>query len=342
MILLTFLACSDRVVDLDDDSTGITLFRGENDDLATPYVLGGSVEFQLSADRFWGDPESWELRADSERIELASGELQQDGDVFYEATFLAAGTTDLEVWEGDRLLDSVAIEILAADTVEFTARGEDIMDIERSAIDGLTVVAGGDSAWNFDYLADGVLLYGRDALELGGAEDAGFEVEIRDFALASSQDTLVLRAPAEPGEHSFGLIVGGSELRSIEVSVVSVDEIAALELVLDDEEEADEGDRLHVLVRGFTDDGTEVHGLPGEWSLGVQADSDETGDLFAYDFDEDIEQQLVVRLGDGQATATIHGIGSVGTTTTCGPAGVPASLLLGLTALLGIRRRQDG
>ncbi len=342
MILLIALACSDRVVDLDDDSAGLTLFRGQNDEVASPYVLGGSVQFELSADRFWGDPESWELRADSERIELASRELQEDGDVIYEATFVAAGTTDLEVWEGERLLDSVTIEIVAADTVQLTARGEDIMGIERSAIDGLTVVAGGDSAWNIDYLADGVVLYGEVAIELGGALDAGFGVEIHDYALGRNQDTMVLTAPAEPGEHSFGVIVGGDELRIIDVSVVSVDDIAALELAPEDEEEADEGNQLHVLVRGFTDDGTEVHGLPGEWSLGAQADIDETGDLFTYEFDEDIEQQLVVRLGDGQAVATIHGVGSVGSTTTCGPVGLPASLLLGLTALLGIRRREDG
>lgn len=338
MILLLTFACSDRLVDLDDDSGGIELFVPQpNDEVASPYVLGGSVRFHLSANRPWGDPATWRVQVDEDAVLLY--DWQVDGDVVrFSARFLAPGETTFAVLDlGGDLLDEVVVEVLTPDTVDLFARGHEVVGLDPEAQTSVLVLAGQEAAWEVEFRAEGRSLYGSGALEL--ELPPGFAYELADYSFGSSKDTLLLGVPEQAGSYDLPMRVAGVEVGSLHVDVVEESAIEGLALELPDESQAEDGEQLKVLVRAWTGDDQEVFGLPGAWSIERQTSSEQTGDLFTYSLDRRIENQLIVRLGEGQAVGTIHGLGTVGSSTSCAAAGLPASLLLGLMGLVGLRRR---
>lgn len=333
---LLFFACSGRVVDLDDPSAGIDLF-GASDTLASPYVLGGQVTFTVTSNRFWGDPGSWDLVALS-GVQLTphSDAVQGMPSRTYDAVFTGAGTHTLEVWNDDRMLDSVDIEVFDPEVIELHPRSAEIAGLDLEPLTSLTVLAGSQSAWDVRYLAEDVELYGNGAMTVEGPESFG--ITFRSYSERLQDELLVLDAPEAAGLYTLTLLVADEARMQVEVLVIEQDLVAELQLESPDESLANEGDPLNVVVRGWMDDGREVHGIEAEWVVLGEL-QDVLGDRYAYTYDERVERTLTARLGDGQAEVVIHGQGNVGSTVSCSSGAVPAGLLLGLMGLVGVRRR---
>jgi hypothetical protein len=336
--MLLMFACSERVVDLDDTSAGLDLF-GTNDTLASPYVLGGQLTFTVTANRFWGDPGSWDLVASS-GVELTALSDAAPGMTSrsYDAVFTEAGTHTLEVRDGDRVLDSVDIQVFDPDQLELHPRSAEMAGLDVDPLTELTLLAGSQSAWDVRYLADNVELYGNDAMTVEAPDSFG--ITFRSYSEREQDELLVIDAPDAAGAYTLTLLVAGQERMELPVLVIEQDRVADLQLENPDETEANEGDSLNVVVRGWMDDGTEVHGIEAEWVVLGEL-QEVRGDRYAYTYDERIERSLTARLGEGQAEVLIHGQGTVGSTVSCSSGAVPAGLLLSLLGLVGVRRLRE-
>lgn len=336
MILLVAFACSDRVVDVDDDSAALRLFRrGPNDEVAAAYVHGGEVSFRVSADRFWGDPTSWELQADGVTFTREPPEADQDF-VDWTATFDETGPTTLTITQDGEVMDQIDVEVFAPESIELTPRSTILAELDTDPAQELNVISSTESAWHVRYVADGRELYGSKALEVSGPED--LEFDLRDYA-RGREEILVLTAPFEVGTYDIAVGTAGQVVHQLPLNVVSSEDIVDLSLEAQSEDDANDGDVLNVVLRGWTDDGAEVFGLQAEWVIEGLDPEDETGDLYTYSYDERVERQLTARLGEDQQSVTIHGVGNVGSTISCNVGALPAGLLLGLGALVSLRRR---
>ena len=146
-------------------------------------------------------------------------------------------------------------------------------------------------------------------------------------------------APVEAGTYDVDLGTADLVVHTLPLTVVTAEDIAELRPEAESEDDADDGDLLDVVLRGWTEDSTEVFGLQAEWVIDGLDPEGETGDLYTYTYDERMENTLTARLGEDQQSITIHGIGSVGSTVSCNVGALPAGLLLGLGALVSLRRR---
>ena len=142
------------------------------------------------------------------------------------------------------------------------------------------------------------------------------------------------------GASQVAFVVDGEVASSREIEVVWTDEVTEIEVFGESETMADELDTLIVWAVGTLPDGREVHGIQARWTASEMELT--LGDTQSYHPGGD-QTSLKAHLGELQDGKLVHASGFVGNvdgSVGCSATGgVAMSGILGLLALLGLRRR---
>lgn len=326
------------------DSVDLELNFGFSPDedagLHTPYVQGARMSLSIVA-RHHEDMSRWTVRSEDESVFLLEGIEADEDSLYVEAAALSPGESTLIVTDpdGEDVADTV-IEVGRPDHVELLAHGPLLIDRPDLADDGTPMVlVDGTSTWLAQYWRGGEQLFGNGTLEVEGS--GSFDAWTEDTFLFEDRDWLQGSAMST-GNHSVDLYVGGELIETVTVEAVGDEAVDWVGIYGEEEKHTEDGDEITVIAQAWSAGDRPIYGVDFDWDLDGVVEELE-GDLYRYEYNEDQEHDLTASFDGLGDTIQIHGEGEVGSTNHLGCATAKGRLgaaLVGLAALLGLRRRR--
>src|SRR4051794_215670 len=357
LLLLALAAatgCGQRVALVDDVdlSLDFTPLRGPSDALHTPYVQGASMTVFIHTADDDEDTHLWTVEsADPTLFAVTDQRHTRDPQTHRwtfsaEAQALREGDTDLIVRDRDhRVVHTRTVEVRLPDQVELLAHGILLIgrpDHEASVIEA-RINAGGTATYLARYYKAGLPLSGNGALSVMAPANVAAHVE--QTFLFEDRDWLQI-SPADVGNGTIDLIVGGVHVQDLDVIAVPTTDVARISIRGEDESRAHAGEWLVALAEARDAVDRVVYGVEDTWHLhGAQQLGD--GDLYPHQDQPRQPHMLSAFFGSMNASAMIHGSGYVDSTNHLGcsyaphaASGAAAGLFfVGLILLILSRRR---
>ncbi|MSP25776.1 MAG: hypothetical protein EXR75_11540 [Myxococcales bacterium] len=320
---------------------GFTPSEAVND----PYVLGSAFTIRVGGvDNDESDPQKRTLASSNPSVLALSG-----CDTTFRscsATAVAEGSAVVSAFDEDGdLVAEEELQVLAPDRVELTPHGREIVRSAAPAAEA-RILTGGTSTYLASYYRGATKLNGNGVLTATGD---GVEIHVEQSFLFEDRDWLQLTPPNE-GEFEVAVSASGLPMLTLPVFAVGADAVTKVQLVhAPSKHEPEEHESLTVLGEALDAEGRTVHGVMFSWDLDGDGQAG-SGDLFRYEYVEDVEKRLGAEFSGLRAEALIHAqSGSVGTSNATGCTAAPAGsrtplggslAVLGLAALAFVRSRR--
>lgn len=318
-------------------------------DIHGPYARGAVVTLDVGGWRSGSVDETWNIVPDDESVLVQlfddDDDAEESEDDGFTVEFRAArsGITAVSLIDPEGEVKArTTVEVVMPDTVTLHVATAERMELPALADEdcGVRIVEGGTGGLVAQYWLGETEVFGNEVLGL--LSDDPLDLAVDHSYDGKNLDWLQL-TPEDTGTHTVDLLVDGVHLETLTYEAVGQDAIASTALLGGDETDASEGDAIEILVQIFDDEDCPVYGAAWTWHVDGELHEDR-GDIYRYDFDEDVSTTLDASFGDHEQSASVHGVGTVmdsnaaGCSALAGTAAL-APALLGLLAL--VRRRDD-
>jgi len=286
-----------------DIELNFSLLSGPSDELHMPYVQGTKVTIWARENDGEHSRHDWWLESSDSRVLRIDSQSRGHAD----CRAVGPGTAVLAVYEhkGDtHPLHTRTVSVRAPTRVELYANGFLILDWpkERSQLFNPRVLVNGTTTLLVQYYAEDSRLYGNGVLETESdpavllSTDTTFLFENREWLRIS---------PTDLGSYEVKLSAAGVDVGSFDVISVGPESVQRIELIGENESDADEGDLLTVLAQAYDGDDRPIFGVAYQWDLDGETE-DGLGDLFRYRFDPEVVADLGADFDGLRAEATVN------------------------------------
>jgi len=319
-------------------------------DIHGPYARGSVVTLGVGGWRSGQVDETWDIVPDDDGVmvviegeeEPDDGDEDDDDGLTVELRAATSGTTAVSLVDPDGdVKDRISVEVVVPDTLTVHVATAERMDMPELAPEdcGVRIVAGGTGGLVAQYWLGDTEVFGNEVLST--LTDDAIDADVDHSYSGKNLDWLQL-TPTQVGTQVVDLLVDGVHLESVTIDGLSADSVVSAAFLGGDETDADEGDAVELLVQAFDADDCPVYGAAWTWHVDGEL-QDEVGDLYHYDFDEDVTTSLEATFGDLEKATSVHGVGSVqdSNATGCSALAAPAALAPALLGLLALVRRRD-
>lgn len=342
LLSLVLLACSPARL---RDDTQLNLDLADVPvSLASPYLLGSNFEFLVYASD--DDIEDYRVEvSDGSVLSVGRGQYIDDDEsndedhVSFPAVAVGEGTTEVRVYDarGDEVVSGEAT-VAKPDRFEVRAATDLALSENPDPLEHPTLLRDGSASFRLDFFLGETELAGAGGVS---ASIAGNTEATPDDSTFPDDENWLTIVPARLGEQTVDIEAGGAAIGSFSFVSIDEDDVAKIDASRDSEAAADEGDTLTVTAWAETDAGERVYGMPFRWmENGVTFD--EGGDQYQYEYDSDVETDVMVQGGGQTLRMTVHGRGYVADSddVACAVANVGPIASAVVLALLGIARRR--
>lgn len=321
-----------------------TLF--EKGRLEPRLVLGTSTQIYLYGRESF---DGWTFEVEDEGVLLVQQVIvDPDGSDYIELSVEAVGTGAtylVAVNPAGVVKGEARVEVALPNRVELMAAGPLLAGLgDREAFtDSPQILAGGMATFEVHYWRDEQRLFGNAAVEGTGSGD--LEVEVVTTWLGEDRDWVQIQT-GEAGRQALSLRAAGVKFEQVPIDVVPPEAIASVDLIVESEKGAKQGEDLVILAQAWDDRDEPIYGVEYAWDRNGIGEGG-VGDLYRYDYDRRDPGHMVAHWEDLEADVDIHGEGYVDSSNDLGCATVPGTTFAGagLAALLlrrGRPRRATG
>ena len=273
-----------------------------SDELHLPYVVGARVQVSANSTDDHENRTGWVLKSSQPAVLLI--ESQANGQATCVA--LGAGTSEVCVYEPGESdpLDCTSIEVRVPDRLTLHAHGPMFLGHteEETRIDQPKILTEGTATFLVRYFEGQTRLYGNSALDASAT--SAIDLNEETSFLFENQEWLQV-TPREPGRHVVELRAGGHLVQTLQVVGVTAADVDRIELLGEDESNAEEGATLTVLGQAYDGNGFPIYGVEYAWDLDDVPEHGE-GDLFRYTYKAHTDRQLSATFGDHRNEVTIN------------------------------------
>lgn len=322
---LIFPACDGAYLSDDIDiELQFSLVSGPSDELHLPYVAGTEVTLtahHTDADESTG---SWHLVSSDSRVLRIDS--QAGGRA--ECTALAPGQATIKVYErpGDsHPIHSSSIEVMAPTRAELYAHGPLLLDLppQEARVAEALVLVDGTATFLVRYFNDDTRLYGNGVLRTRGPDSV--TIEEKTTFLFENREWLQI-TPRFPEPFTVELEAAGVQLGSLLGHGLPLNLVDHVELLGQNESDAEDGDLLVVLAQAYDAVGRPIFGSEFSWDLDGEVVEGQ-GDLFRYEYQSHSPRELSANLGSANNVVTINASdGYVSSTSNIGCSTVPGAV----------------
>ena len=338
--------CS-RVTLVDDVDFALDwgILSGPTDALHSPYVAGaGMVVFVESSDSHQ-KMQGWTLTSSAPSV-FTVGTMQNDGNGLSAAcASISVGTAVLTVRdEKGNVQHTHAIEVKQPDSAHVLSHGPLLLQHPESEAElgGARIALGGTATFLVQWFAGAQRLAGNGSLSFVAPQSVEVTAEKTEFLV--DRDWMHV-TPHGVGDQSIQLFCDGKAVTAFPITVVASSEVAAVQLLGEDETGATDGRWLVVLAQAFDTAQRPLFGIEYTFDVDGQTQSG-IGDIYRYEFKGGTPKMLTAHMGSMQASAMIHaGTGFVDSTNNVGcqaggkPGGGALTMACVGIALAMLRRR---
>jgi len=310
----------------------------EGDLLHTPYVRGAPVIIYARPRGFVDEGNLSAASADPEVFDIASVEVDDDGNLVVYGVGTGVGETELVVTRRGDEIASVPIVVGFPDRAELIPAGPLFVGVDEPE-GAPRVLAGGMSTFHVRYYDGDERLSGNSVLTTGNT--VGFDLaQAEQTWLFENREWLQVQASAV-GPASVTLQVDGEAVGSVSFDVVDATAVDGIEVRGSDERDAQDGDWQVLVGQSFDVEGERIFGVSYGWEVDG-ATQEGQGDLYRYSYRsgagstvrasfEGYDATINANIGEGYVSSS-NDIG-------CDASGGAAGSLAWLVGLAAMRRR---
>ncbi|HEY2510884.1 MAG TPA: hypothetical protein VGI39_08510 [Polyangiaceae bacterium] len=343
------------------DSFHFDLFAFQND-LSSPYVAGSSFSLNVACGSC-SNTQGWTVKSsDSGVLSLGAPNAAPQAQTSFTvpATAGAPGVALISVFDaGGKQVDQAPVRVAIPTRAAVYAYGRVLAGESdaQAAVTQFEMIEGGTATFLVRYFDDSGELTGAGGPGL--TTDGVVGAQVHSSGLAPDRDWLSVTAQGT-GTGDVNLVVAGTEVTKIPVTVVDASTVAGVLLDKQRDDNAHDGDSLYVVGRAVDASGADVFGASFTWSVDGQVLpplQGEPSDLATYTFTKSASDALTAGFGGHYTSVGIHArpraggapvtLGSTANTGCSAARSVgrdaplaPGAALVALIAALGTRARR--